>query len=739
MAQVPRPLYEFGEFRLDAAERLLLRDGETLSLTPKIFDTLLLLVEDHGRLIKKDEFMERLWPGTYVSEDTLAHNISVIRKLLGDGTNGQTFIATVPKVGYRFVASVRVLGQDSGEKKFAEVSPGGRGPLPGEKAGLARNSGAIPGVSLAGPPAREGSLPARSSGFRLAATAPVTVALVAGFAIGFVVFNAFSPTPAPKVVGLTRITHSGRIDPWGKLVSDGSRIYFLEREGDHWNLTQTSVSGGETQVVAAPFRNTLLLDLSPDRSEFLAASFVYRTTEMPLWTWPVQGGAPTRIGQLTAYDAAWHPNGRQIIYSKDDGVFIADRDGSNPSKLAATRGHAGCFVWSPDGRLLRFSNFGPDMPSTSLWEVNADGSHFRQLLQSWSNPPVERCGSWSPDGSYFFFGSNHAESEDLWSLQEKGSPLRRGYANPLRLTAGPDLSGPPLVSSDGRRLFAIGSDLKAELVSYERGSRQFTPVLPGSRADYATYSRDGEWIAYVTIPDSVLWRIKRDGSLRSPITSPPIRATSPAWSPDAKQIAFVNGSPTCENKVYLVSAEGGTPRELFPNECGQFHPSWSPDGKFLTFARRLPSGASMATTIQLLDLATHRLSTLAGSQGMVAPSWSPDGRFIAAVTDDGHHLLVLDVGAQKWTELAQGTLINGRLGWSRDGDFLYFQDLLATNEAIYRIRLSNHRREDVVNCEGFIRAGVPRCSLTDLAPDGSLVVTLQRNNADIYRLDLSLP
>src|SRR5215472_11077114 len=126
MAQVPRPLYEFGEFRLDAAERLLLRDGETLSLTPKIFDTLLLLVEDHGRLIKKDEFMQRLWPGTYVSEDTLAHNISVIRKVLADGSNGQTLIATVSKVGYRFVATVRefpALERDPAQKKPVDVSP----------------------------------------------------------------------------------------------------------------------------------------------------------------------------------------------------------------------------------------------------------------------------------------------------------------------------------------------------------------------------------------------------------------------------------------------------------------------------------------------------------------------------------------------------------------------------------------------------------------------------------------
>src|SRR5215831_13628380 len=130
MSQVSRPTYEFGEFRLDAGERLLRRKDETLPLTPKVFDTLLLLVEDHGRVIKKDEFMQRLWPGIFVSEDTLAHNISVLRKLLACGSDGAVFIATVPKVGYRFVAPVRELAGPALVHRYnlAESSPTSRVP-----------------------------------------------------------------------------------------------------------------------------------------------------------------------------------------------------------------------------------------------------------------------------------------------------------------------------------------------------------------------------------------------------------------------------------------------------------------------------------------------------------------------------------------------------------------------------------------------------------------------------------
>jgi len=100
--------YEFGPFRLDPAERLLLRDNQTIPLAPKAFDTLLLLVENSGHLLTKDELMKRLWPETFVEEVNLAQNISAIRRALDDKNGGAQYIETVPKGGYRFVGPVRV-------------------------------------------------------------------------------------------------------------------------------------------------------------------------------------------------------------------------------------------------------------------------------------------------------------------------------------------------------------------------------------------------------------------------------------------------------------------------------------------------------------------------------------------------------------------------------------------------------------------------------------------------------
>lgn len=113
MASQAKQLYEFEQFRLDPQERLLLRDGEPVPLTPKAFDTLLALVENSGRLLEKEELMRRLWPDSFVEEGSLAQNVSLLRRALGERSEGQKFIETVPRRGYRFLASVRGVQHDA--------------------------------------------------------------------------------------------------------------------------------------------------------------------------------------------------------------------------------------------------------------------------------------------------------------------------------------------------------------------------------------------------------------------------------------------------------------------------------------------------------------------------------------------------------------------------------------------------------------------------------------------------
>lgn len=108
-------LYEFGPFHLDPSERLLLRDGEPIALTPKAFDTLVVLVERSGRLVDKDELMNEVWHDTIVEEVGLARNISSLRKALGEDISAPVYIETVPKCGYRFIADVKLIAHENTE------------------------------------------------------------------------------------------------------------------------------------------------------------------------------------------------------------------------------------------------------------------------------------------------------------------------------------------------------------------------------------------------------------------------------------------------------------------------------------------------------------------------------------------------------------------------------------------------------------------------------------------------
>ena len=98
--------YRFGRFTLDTDQRVLLRDGKPLPVTPKVFETLLILVENKGRIVEKEGLMRRLWPETFVEDANLTFNIQQVRKALGDDARNPIYIETIPRRGYRFIADV---------------------------------------------------------------------------------------------------------------------------------------------------------------------------------------------------------------------------------------------------------------------------------------------------------------------------------------------------------------------------------------------------------------------------------------------------------------------------------------------------------------------------------------------------------------------------------------------------------------------------------------------------------
>jgi Tol biopolymer transport system component len=160
---------------------------------------------------------------------------------------------------------------------------------------------------------------------------------------------------------------------------------------------------------------------------------------------------------------------------------------------------------------------------------------------------------------------------------------------------------------------------------FEPKSRQFVPYLGGISAQDLDVSKDGQWVAYVSYPEGVLWRSEADGSHRVQLSSLPMRASLPRWSPDGTRIAFSANAPGGPDRIFVVSADGGRPEQLTAENRYETDPTWSPDQSSLMFGGEpwLEGAGAGSAVIHLLDLKTHEISVLSGSEGLFSPHLSP--------------------------------------------------------------------------------------------------------------------
>jgi len=351
-------------------------------------------------------------------------------------------------------------------------------------------------------------------------------------------------------------------------------------------------------------------------------------------------------------------------------------------------------------------------------------------------PEIEKplhTGAWSGDGKYFFFNTHQPEKdrdEDVWVSLEL-SALERPGDSAVRLTSGPIVFGYPVPSPDGKRLYALGTQSRAELVRYDVRSNRFVPYLSGLSASVADTSRDGQWVAYISYPDLSLWRCKLDGTQRLQLTSPPMQVVTPQWSPDGTQIVFTDVQPGKRWKIYVIAAAGGKAEEIMPGDgLAEIDPSWSPDGKSIVFGR---SVAEAGRSIQRIDLKTHAISTLPGSEGLFSPRLSPDGRYVAAFPADASKLMLYDFGTEQWKASGSGPFQFNI--WSRDAKKVYLLHVDESNE-IVRFDVHRQKYERVVSLKHVEQGNREWVGLSE---DDSPLLVLDKSVSDVYRLDLKVP
>jgi serine/threonine protein kinase/Tol biopolymer transport system component len=544
-----------------------------------------------------------------------------------------------------------------------------------------------------------------------------------------------SPLPSPKLVGVTQITRDS-LNKNASMFTDGARIYFGELDTGRWVLSQVSTAGGEVAPVPTPLNNVNPIDISPDRSQLLVNSFVGTEMDPPFWIIPLPAGSPRRLADIAAHDGAFSPDGQQLIFAHGNALFLAKSDGSESRQLLSISGVPFAPRFSNDGSRIRFTVGDPQQNASALWEVKADGTGLHVLLPDWPNRNAESNGRWTPDGAYYLFTHAEGTASNIWALPEPGGFFRKASQTPIQLTTGPLVFDHALPSQDGRKLFVTGLQARGEVVRYDSRSQQFTPFLSGISADQVDFSRDGQWVAYITVPEGTLWRARIDGSERLQLTNASMFVMLPRWSPDGQQIVFSAGQYGKPWKISLVSAQGGAVQELISENLTEMDPTWSPDGKRIAFGRLAFADNK---EIEVLDLQTHQISVLSGSKDIYSPRWSPDGRYMAAVASDSRKLVCFDFVTQKWTDWVLQTNDLGFPSWSRDSKYLYYDSGFSNDQSYRRVKLGGTKSEVVVNLKNLRRYFSTIGLWSGLAPDGTPFFVRDISTQEIYALDVQFP
>lgn len=708
------PVYRFGVFELDLRKRELSRRGAPVRLQDQPFRVLCMLLEKPEEVVTREELRQALWPSdTYVAFDgSLNAALKRLRFALGDSARNPTFIETLPKHGYRFIAPVAVEDPAHAPSQPVASLPGSLASADGEAV-----------------PSRQTHVKGRRRWLYLAS--PCAAAIL----VQQIVYWLF-PLPPPRMINRTRLTHIGNVNP-GPIASDGTRIFFGARRGARYFPMQTSIQGGDTVEVKTPFENSTIYDISPDGASLLLGSFARIGDQNKLWIWPVQGGTPRPFGDVVCGDAAWSRDGNRVAYASKGTLYVANSDGSAPHGLADKDAYR--ITWSADSARIRFSTWDPALQVHSLWQVEADGSHLQQVFPGNEKAEDTSAGFWLAGGKYFAFLRGSFPHHKLWMTREWRSFWRRSSTKPFFVSTGAeDTETVVSLGRNGSRLISVGYWPNRKLYALSPDAHSLATVPAFSSAGNLQFSRDGKWLAYVSIVDGALWRCRVDGTDCLQLTSAPIGVLEPRWSPDAKQILFIDTQQNAIRHLRVVAAQGSSPaKTVGPPDLVAGLADWSPDGQQIILDM---SGASPQAPdhLYLINVANGTANLLPHSEGYHTPTWSRDGRLVAAINSSDTRISFYNLKEDKWLAGPSGARL-GYLYWSYSSDGLFYQDLAEPGQPIYRVDPRTGKRELSFSFKEAPQKDAITCRFAGIGLDDTLYTLVIGATADLFAVDLDLP
>ncbi len=685
--------FKFDDFYLDIDERRLTFQEQPVPLTPKAFQTLVVLLRNHGKVVEKEYFLNEVWADTFVEESTLAQNILTLRKTLSRLKNDKEFIVTVPRRGYQFAGEVQEI---LGDEEIFVVEKRTRTHLIAEQREIhdsldtnsgSTNSGKIT-VNFRQLFLKNGFSSRRNAIFAgLLALLACTIGYFAAF--GFRGNQSFAESQfrnfrTDTIVADADIRNSA-ISPNGKYlavvqVKNGIQSLYL-RQIENGNTVETvpRINGKFIGAVFSPRSEQIYYSvnetLEPNKP---AVSTLYKVS--------VLGGASQKILHNIDSPAAISPDESRLAFvrhnseSKETALIVTDMEGRNERSLAVRQSESGFTngggAWSPDGKLLSATVFQRENSRVSAQVAVVNAESGEQKIVSHENWTSAGQTLWLKDGSGILAVAYAAKSpslnDELWVVsypEGKSRFIADGINGNYGVSLNAATNSVVAVESNKFACF-----LTAPVNNLFKNTHVLTTISDECPLPFgADWTNDGR-IVYSATDDgnADIFTISEDGSERKQLTSDASAEISPKLSADGRFLIFMSNR-TGQMDVWRADANGTNTKQLTTN--GNVKDSViSPDGETVFYLAQDSEG--MVETLWRVSINGENPTKLTDRMTR-SPRISPDGKTIACYISNPeiNSMMLALVSAEtgevlKYPATPQNDDIPF-LDWSKDGENLF--------------------------------------------------------------------
>jgi Tol biopolymer transport system component/DNA-binding winged helix-turn-helix (wHTH) protein len=699
MSVETQQLLKFGAFILRADESVLERDGNAVPLTPKMYDMLLVLVRNPGRIVEKDMLLREVWPDSFVEEGNIAFNIRQLRKLLGCDAQSPVFIETVPRRGYRFIAPVE------------PASPAGPAASPD------------PMIETFVESTAASRWPKKAIG---SASLIVVLALIAA---GYTWRNLTATAPGLLASSLS-------IE---KLSADGN-IYHAVLSGDGKNLVYTHRNGSgkqslwvrdlntsnSVQIVAPSDHFYGGMALSPDGETIYFARGSQTGPQTDIFRMPIAGGVPEKVIESTQGWMSLSPDGSRISfvrcpYTEDEhcSLYIADTDKGLNEKKLVTRPK---FIRisdnriSPDGKKIAFASGHSRTASNEfgLYEVDIESGVERPL----SNEKFFNIG-------YLTYLPGQ-ESVLMTAMQrpDRSYPIWRvsvADGKTERLTTDSECYSRLSIDKQASILLAtrVTPDFRLYLHSLENPGTS-VPIASAGTVTFA--SNDRLIFSSEMSGNSEIWSAKTDGTDQRQLTNDPATEVEPIVSPDGSEI-FFGSDRTGVLQLWRMNIDGSEPRQL-TRQDGGYPLVISPDGRWIFYR------SAMNGTIRKVELETGQEEVVSTDLGRKM-TISPKSDLIAFAKREKdavslHIYSITDARVIRSFNIDTPRARVAQIAWSKDANQLNYilTDDKKENGKLFSQPISGGPAKEIADLRGD---SIAEMTALALSPDGKSFAVIKGN------------